>query len=69
MRRHVVPASLLLMGISVLTGCGQKGPLVLPPPRPVVPAPATSVHQQPAPAAALPAPATSPASPVTARNG
>ena len=49
--------SLLLLplsfGAALLAGCGNKGPLVLPPPRP---APAASV---PAPAAAVPASASS----------
>lgn len=60
MRRRVTFALLLLPALALLTGCGQKGPLVLPP-RPATPAAATSVPTAPAPAAsaALPASARS----------
>lgn len=58
MRRHIVSALLLAMGLALLAGCGQKGPLVLPPPKPAVatPAPAPpAVHPAPALTAAAPA--------------
>ena len=49
--------SLLLLPLpfvaALLAGCGNKGPLVLPPPRPTLPA------SVPAPAAAVPATASS----------
>jgi predicted small lipoprotein YifL len=54
MPRFVLRASLLL-GLGLLAGCGQKGPLVLPT-KPAAPAPASSA----------PAPATSAARPAGA---
>ncbi|HJP98951.1 MAG TPA: lipoprotein [Rhodanobacteraceae bacterium] len=62
MRRHLVSASLLLLGAGLLAGCGQKGPLFLPPTKPATPAPATSTPP-PAPASSVPAPAASATSP------
>lgn len=52
MRRSLLLPPLTLVA-ALLAGCGNKGPLVLPPPRP---APVASV---PAPAPALPATASS----------
>ena len=68
MRRRVITASLLLLGTGLLAGCGQKGPLFLPPTKPATPQPASST-QQPAPAISAPAPAASAASPATAVSG
>ncbi|MGH8214502.1 MAG: LPS translocon maturation chaperone LptM [Rhodanobacteraceae bacterium] len=59
MRRHVISASLLLLGAGLLAGCGQKGPLFLPPTKPVAPQPAASTPP-PAPAVAAPATSTAP---------
>ncbi|MGH8113338.1 MAG: LPS translocon maturation chaperone LptM [Rhodanobacteraceae bacterium] len=65
MRRHAVSASLLLLGFGLLAGCGQKGPLTLPP-KPGTTAPAARAHKKhhhpakPAnPATTAPAPAAS----------
>jgi len=68
MRRHVITASLLLLGAGLLAGCGQKGPLFLPPTKPATPPPASSA-QQPAPASSAPARAVRAASPATAISG
>lgn len=59
MRRLLIP---LLLATVTFAGCGQKGPLVLPPARPQVahPAPATS---------AAPASASSTAAPAAASSG
>lgn len=60
MRRHIVCVSLLSLGLGLLAGCGQKGPLYLPPPRPVVTAPAASASTvKPAAAATVSVPAAS----------
>ncbi|MBS0383229.1 MAG: lipoprotein [Proteobacteria bacterium] len=50
--------SSLLLGVGLLAGCGQKGPLVLPPPKPVVtpPSASTNATAKPATAASSPAP-------------
>ncbi|MGN6654399.1 MAG: LPS translocon maturation chaperone LptM [Rhodanobacter sp.] len=48
MRRSLLLLPLALV-VALLAGCGNKGPLVLPPARPALP---------PAPAASAPAPAT-----------
>jgi predicted small lipoprotein YifL len=55
MRRYTLPAALLLT-FGLLAGCGQKGPLYLPPAQPAVatPAPAASAAK---PASVAPAPA------------
>lgn len=65
MRRHVVSASLLLLGIGLLAGCGQKGPLYLPtrPAAPATSAPATAAS------AARPATAATAAVPAAAVSG
>jgi predicted small lipoprotein YifL len=41
MRRHIISAALLLV-FGLLAGCGQKGPLVMPAPKPVVTPPSAS---------------------------
>ncbi|MGN6788273.1 MAG: LPS translocon maturation chaperone LptM [Rhodanobacteraceae bacterium] len=53
-RRVLVFASLLLLGIGVLAGCGQKGPLFLPA-KPAAPASAASAAAPSASAAPAPA--------------
>lgn len=64
--RHLVVSATLAIGIALLSGCGQKGPLVLPArPASSTPASAASVATPaataavPAAAASAPAPATS----------
>ena len=61
MRRYIGLA-VLMLGFGLLAGCGQKGPLFLPPPKPAVVAPvAAPTAAKPASAvtAATPAPSTS----------
>lgn len=59
MRRHIVFAALLL-GFGLLAGCGQKGPLYLPPPKSVVATPAPAVSDaKPASAVTAAAPTAS----------
>ncbi|MGH8184336.1 MAG: LPS translocon maturation chaperone LptM [Rhodanobacteraceae bacterium] len=67
MHHHVVPASLLLLGIGLLAGCGQKGPLYLPT-RPASSAPADS-PPPPATSVAKPAAAATAAIPAAATSG
>lgn len=62
MRRQIVFAALLL-GFGSLAGCGQKGPLYLPAPQPVVAAPAA------APTSAKPAAAVTAAAPAVSTSG
>jgi len=64
MRRHIVPASLLLLGLGLLAGCGQKGPLFLPA-RPALPASAASA---PAPAVSAAKPADAATVPASASS-
>ncbi|HET7561995.1 MAG TPA: lipoprotein [Rhodanobacteraceae bacterium] len=62
MRRHAISGLMLLLGLALLAGCGQKGPLSLPGTRPDVAspaAPAAAPSPQPAPAASVPPPAAS----------
>lgn len=61
MRRRFVLASLSLLAAAALAGCGQKGPLTLPPTKPAVKAPASAASTvTPAPAVPeVPPPATS----------
>jgi predicted small lipoprotein YifL len=61
MRHRTVSMSLLLLlGIGLLAGCGQKGPLFLQPTKPVMPAPASAnTVATPAAAASIAAPAAS----------
>ncbi|MGH8118086.1 MAG: LPS translocon maturation chaperone LptM [Rhodanobacteraceae bacterium] len=54
MRRHAVSASFLLLGFGLLAGCGQKGPLTLPP-KPGTSAPAAPAHHHKKHHAAKPA--------------
>lgn len=63
MRRHILCTSVLLLGASLLAGCGQKGPLVLPPTKPVMTQPAAATS------AARPAAATSTAHAADASDG
>lgn len=61
MRRYIIFA-VLALGFGLLAGCGQKGPLYLPPPKATVATPSTAASvAKPAPAttAAVPAAATS----------
>jgi predicted small lipoprotein YifL len=67
MRRHLASASLLLLGAGLLAGCGQKGPLFLPPPKPVTPPPASSTPSS-LPSPPVAASAAGPASPTTASS-
>jgi predicted small lipoprotein YifL len=67
MPRRFVAASLLL-GAGLLAGCGQKGPLFLPPARSVTPPPASSA-QPTAPATSASAPDASAALPEAASSG
>jgi predicted small lipoprotein YifL len=49
MRRHpAITAIITLPLLLLLSACGYKGPLYLPPPRPATPPPA-SVHKSPTP--------------------
>ncbi|HET9817586.1 MAG TPA: lipoprotein [Rhodanobacteraceae bacterium] len=68
MRRHLVAATLLLLGAGLLAGCGQKGPLFLPKPNVAAPASAPSTPA-PAASAANPAGAASAATPASATRG
>ncbi|HLI17286.1 MAG TPA: lipoprotein [Rhodanobacteraceae bacterium] len=66
MRRHIIAASLLVFGIGLLAGCGQKGPLVLP----TKPAPApTSAVPASSASVAKPAGATTTVAPASATSG
>ncbi|OOG57969.1 lipoprotein [Rhodanobacter sp. C03] len=55
MRRSLLLLSLCLV-VAMLTGCGQKGPLVLPPTKPAT-ASSTAKPHTPAPAASSATPA------------
>lgn len=49
---RIASSSLALLGVTMLAGCGQKGPLYLPdskPPEVLAPAPASSTAPTPAP--------------------
>lgn len=51
---------MLLLAVGALAGCGQKGPLFLPPPRPAATAPAPAkATPKPAPALSAGTPAAS----------
>lgn len=65
MRRPLLFSPLLLAAV-LLAGCGQKGPLVMPPARPDVPAPAVPPAGQAAPTA-IPTPASSVGTPTPVR--
>ena len=56
MRRQMAFGSLLLFGAGLLAGCGQKGPLILPPTKPVARTPAATAPSN-APASSVAAPA------------
>ena len=59
MRRHIIVV-VLMLGFSLLSGCGQKGPLYLPPPKPAVAVPAAAATvAKPATAASAATPAAS----------
>lgn len=63
MRRRFVLASLSLLATAALAGCGQKGPLTLPPTKPAVKAPASAAS------AAAPAPPVSEVPPPPTSGG
>ncbi len=65
MRRPLL-FSPLLLAVFLLAGCGQKGPLVMPPARPDVPAPAVPPAGQVAPTD-NPTPASSAGTPIPVR--
>ena len=59
MRRYIIVA-VLMLGSSLLSGCGQKGPLYLPPAKPAVAVPAAAATvAKPATAASAATPAAS----------
>ncbi|WIG57070.1 MAG: hypothetical protein OJF61_002858 [Rhodanobacteraceae bacterium] len=58
MRRHLFTA-VLLLAFGMLAGCGQKGPLVLPPPNPAVATPSSAASTPKPAATAAPAAASS----------
>ncbi|MGH8114838.1 MAG: LPS translocon maturation chaperone LptM [Rhodanobacteraceae bacterium] len=63
MHRYIVSTVLVLLGVTLLAGCGQKGPLTLPPAKPTIVAPATTAPPTTPKAPAVPAPASTAAVP------
>ncbi|GAA0701229.1 lipoprotein [Dyella marensis] len=66
MRRSILLLPLLCVAAAALSGCGNKGPLYMPPPKPA-PAPANTVPPQPTqtPTTMPPAPAATAAQPAS----